>query len=828
MVASGGFGPMVQPGQAVVQYTIAPDADGDGIGELVVVNSASVAPNGDVISDPISNIQMGDTVKLISAQSTRTQTILRNLQAQQASPISVTPGTILEFEVDGLNSYSIGGTVAFFYLPDDNTYTVTKVRVLPHPSDNNLQAAYVMIPALAEGNVKLALINLGREQVGDIIDLKVNALPALTIPIEEASSEYFAHAREAIQNDNFTNEQKTTLLQRLSVAEGAMEDLIKELKADSSSESAQALDILERNARLALNIPDDFSPQIILLGHCNDAAVGTGLALIGLIPGWGLAAAGTSLAFNAYNTFKGKKRDDVGTVIDTATLSVGVIEVLRKGSDLRNSAEGVGQRLSVLSVAWNASNLVSAASQGDCFHRGPTPTNSPGRTTGMGSAPPPGGTGAGDILPSNALSNYEAGQHSVKVFVGNSSVPFSGLSDATGYFYVPLIPQDQPFKAVATDTLTGETRIFEGIGPKIGESVYMFFDFSSDNQESVPKLALDSNTTATVPESFDLYKFEGKAGDHINIAFLGENLSDSITVRVTDPNGAVVDRFKPFTFEETGVFTIVDSGNYFIEISNPDGAAGSYTLGLAKIEEPSPITLTQPRLDLSGRINVLGDHQYFSFNSVNNDIIAVFQDRTESMINHRVRLRRPGLERFYNRDGISFNISNNGKSRPLILPDNGEYILEIANDFSGRNTFAERVGNWSIKVFNPESVEPEFDSNNDGVLEKGGFNEYLFKGTAGQSISIAIYPENVSGFLRGEIYDSRFNRIRRFSSTGGTGIFTLTETDTYTVIVDGAEVSEGSYIFGFSDIDDATPIPLTSLPATVSASIEGDRRPSAL
>lgn len=44
LVSSGGFGPRVQPGQVVVQYRIAPDADGDGKGELVVVNTPASPP----------------------------------------------------------------------------------------------------------------------------------------------------------------------------------------------------------------------------------------------------------------------------------------------------------------------------------------------------------------------------------------------------------------------------------------------------------------------------------------------------------------------------------------------------------------------------------------------------------------------------------------------------------------------------------------------------------------------------------------------------------------------------------------------------------------
>jgi hypothetical protein len=88
-VTSGGFGPQVQPGQAVVQYSIAPDADGDGKGELIVVNTASVAPNGDVISDPVP------------------RPALRGDSRNRIAPIAGAPGTLLEQDVTGLNPGSV-------------------------------------------------------------------------------------------------------------------------------------------------------------------------------------------------------------------------------------------------------------------------------------------------------------------------------------------------------------------------------------------------------------------------------------------------------------------------------------------------------------------------------------------------------------------------------------------------------------------------------------------------------------------------------------------------------------------------------------------------
>lgn len=73
-----------------MQYRIAPDADGKG--ELVVVNGASVAPNGDVISDPIPKLMV------IEEAGAR--------QKRAHSPTTGPPGTQLQFHVLGFNASS--------------------------------------------------------------------------------------------------------------------------------------------------------------------------------------------------------------------------------------------------------------------------------------------------------------------------------------------------------------------------------------------------------------------------------------------------------------------------------------------------------------------------------------------------------------------------------------------------------------------------------------------------------------------------------------------------------------------------------------------------
>src|SRR5690606_17605892 len=96
-VSSGGFGPRVQPGQAVVNYAILPDADGDGVGEVVVINNAVVAPNGDVITEPVPAVMTGAEAVVSGATGLRTYA---------ATDVVVQPGSVMEVPVAGMNVHS--------------------------------------------------------------------------------------------------------------------------------------------------------------------------------------------------------------------------------------------------------------------------------------------------------------------------------------------------------------------------------------------------------------------------------------------------------------------------------------------------------------------------------------------------------------------------------------------------------------------------------------------------------------------------------------------------------------------------------------------------
>ena len=139
--------------------------------------------------------------------------------------------------------------------------------------------------------------------------------------------------------------------------------------------------------------------------------------------------------------------------------------------------------------------------------------NTPPTITGMGSkAPPVGGPGCGDApapAPASVMAaqqsstpfvyDYQAGRVAVRVGAsgGGSFAPFSGVTDAAGYFFLPEIPAGQPFTAIAFDTLTGETRTTQGVGPPLGDAVTLFFDFFHPDN-STPALAFGAVVTGTV------------------------------------------------------------------------------------------------------------------------------------------------------------------------------------------------------------------------------------------------------------------------------------------------------------------------------------------
>src|SRR5690606_12076600 len=169
-ITSGNFGPMVQPGQTVVNYRITGDM-GRGVGELMVVNGAAVAPNGDIVSNrPVEP-------QLTGASATNA------LRAESIGPLQTTlpagpPGSQLEFTGNGLNIYATFGYAVRF------TRGAQKVEVRAVVGLNGDGRHYVIsyVPDLAPGTATVELVATASDTVIGAYTMNVTASPSVSDP----------------------------------------------------------------------------------------------------------------------------------------------------------------------------------------------------------------------------------------------------------------------------------------------------------------------------------------------------------------------------------------------------------------------------------------------------------------------------------------------------------------------------------------------------------------------------------------------------------------------------------------------------------------------
>ncbi|NCC35778.1 MAG: hypothetical protein EOM24_27760, partial [Chloroflexia bacterium] len=234
-------------------------------------------------------------------------------------------------------------------------------------------------------------------------------------------------------------------------------------------------------------------------------------------------------------------------------------------------AAGAAIGLGIITTAYFACKLIRG---GSCFGDPPAPPSEGcsaasaaggsggGGSRGIGGAPPPGGNGCGNAGgggngPSVSLAQAGgsdlAGRYLIKVFPqagGRALTPFTGATDPAGYFFLPFIPEGEPFRAVAVDTVTGATASFDGIGPATGASVLMFFNFAGAEDNRFP-ISLGDTVSDGVPAegagnlenpgAFDIYTFEVEADRQVifNLLSAAPELSNT-RWKLTDPQGATV------------------------------------------------------------------------------------------------------------------------------------------------------------------------------------------------------------------------------------------------------------------------------------------------
>jgi hypothetical protein len=460
VVSSAGFGRRVQPGQAVVNYQLAPDVDGDGVAEIVVVNTASVAPNFDVVSDPRPELAVDEVVVAAAGEQTAIQAA-----AATEGGLSGAPGTIFEIDVTGFNLYSPAGNVARFKGAGGQEFELPGV-VNQHADDPLRQYFSTQIPPLPPGAATVTLVNLSTMATVGPLPVQVRAAPTLSRPASEIIDEFLA---QAISYVNI-------------FLQGAPPEVDK---------ATVLRPFLEGRARFA-EMAQDPSPETqAYLTQVAQMIITSGA----LDPDGGLAAAIAAEAqlfgrcfdprddgmFSGRRGFKNITLIMVTAVAIAAVLTGGAAAVIL----------GVGAALVGAEREFFDINIPDCPPPPPC-----PPGGSGGGTTGMGAAPPPGGDmcgggggGGGGAaaagLSSTAIFAHEPGRFKVYVVSNGRRTPFTGSTDRGGYFFLPFIPEGNPFTAYAVDTQTGQIRTYQGIGPATGKSIYVWFDFINGADSAV-------------------------------------------------------------------------------------------------------------------------------------------------------------------------------------------------------------------------------------------------------------------------------------------------------------------------------------------------------
>lgn len=531
-ISSAGFGNRVQPGQAVVNYQLFPDGDGDGVSELVVVNGASVAPNNDVISNPVAPVVLGTAVTPL-----RTAVPAGIPAGSAPAALGGPPGTLLEIPASGLNQRSVFGTIAVYRSTVDSTIVEAPASIRSEPRAGLDQTIVTVIPPLPVGPATLTIVNASTGLASAPIALDIVAAPPLVRPRKVIIDEGLAQIRDTIQalNDVTPDTGWTEVTVALSDTLARTDELsawVADASVDTTPDEALVLDTLAmyfQNANIpaGVDLAHALAPEQVSCERDQNVILGL-LAGLGATGALLMGAAGFVLTIAALTPPVGTAVVVVTTLLFAAGFGASAASILASALVLLLCRPDPPQTCP-------PPGLQDVTAPGTLAGLEPAQTGGGQITTGMGSAPITGGEacgnaptppdfGSGQPLAGGTPSSLypgQAGRIVVRILTGVSPLAFSGVTDAAGYFYIPLLPAGEPFTAVAHDRLTGRIETVQGIGPEVGESINLFFDFLSPGDEVIP-IETGKVISGTIDPAgdVDVYSFSGAANDWVVIRLL--------------------------------------------------------------------------------------------------------------------------------------------------------------------------------------------------------------------------------------------------------------------------------------------------------------------
>lgn len=795
-VTSMGFGNRLQQGQKVVTYRILPDADGDGVGELVVVNGANVAPNGALVSSPIPQLTVNSMVCTQGVNVASQAGVQSGAGGAATQPLHGAPGALITIHGGGFNPNALQGNVATFHsLVNGQTLNVP-AQVEQNGADANDQTVSVLVPVFPAGAATLLLRNESTGSTSGPYNLTVDAAPQLSGPAGDIIDSFFAQSLGVIATlpaDNAEQAaQKTTITDNFTQMRAAFANLGKDSAPDIQQYLHDTATIIEGSGVIssaaALNIANSSAVQVQCVTPEQRNFVNTALNVVQnmFVVGCTLLAVGpkSPLLATACNFFFSQFVNFDRYLLGTKPTCPSQTPTTPAACSPTNTAQGAGK-------------------------------------TGMGSAPPPGGNACGNagggpnisvqsatVGATNGETN--AGRFIVKIFTASGDkllTPFTGASDPGGYFFIPLIPQHEPFRALALDEETGASVSVTGTGPVEGDSVRLDFDFSKAAQNLYP-IAIGDTVSNGVPAvgagnietagGLDIYTFHGNAGQRVFFDVRSTGLN--VGWQLHSPSNAVIFD-KCFACGDPGSFTLPDAGTYKVTVGGEsNNVTGTYSFKLWNVPAPQHFAIAigdtisngVPSAG-AGNIETPGVLDVYTFHANANQ--TIFADVLAHSINIDWRLDAPDGTNIFN------TCTGCGDPGRFTLTQAGTYTLTVGD---GRD---DHTGSYAVKVWNVpapqhfaiavgDTVSNGVPSAGAGNIESPGVEDiYTFHANANQKVYFDLLGNGVVIDWRLDGPDGA-NIFERCTGCGEPGAFTLAKAGTYTITVGQANSDHtGTYSF---------------------------------
>lgn len=469
-----GWANAVQPGQDVVMFALAPDADGDGVGELTLAAAAQATTTGSVITRPVP------TTRVYGFGGAGT------MSTQQAA--TAKPGEIVRVSGRGFNlSAPLSNVARYGAVASPTAETLIYVEPGGSSGFDPLLDVWLAVPSLP-GSQDVRLHNLTTGYLSDPLDVSVAAPGSADSDIWSAFNEQVAVAATLVSSGRVDLEPMAAgWLAAMAAHEGGVAAAMASNSGLVSAANLATFEDMEAGVLTA-------AERRLLAHHA---------LLLDAV-----AASVPELAGPAA---------DIATLLFTATAP---------GAQIGPAALGP-QQAGGVSCSSGGSTPSAAIVWGEpvTTGMGAAPPGSCAAGNGSGPSGPPTRLAAAAAALSEAelmTTSLRGGTFRpvagavVAVFRPGSSerlAPFTSITDRTGFFKIPFLPAGEPFTVKAIDPATGRLATADGVSAGISVTTPVQLLFASTDSGPGSPTATFSMTAVPDP-SFEggvYYDFDATA-----------------------------------------------------------------------------------------------------------------------------------------------------------------------------------------------------------------------------------------------------------------------------------------------------------------------------